>query len=77
MSRKLEIYTDHNDQPRFHTATAILEDGICTVTDAVSDLFINGLPEQKIPYTSEYAMIQQIVRDYCNGYMVVDKGALE
>lgn len=76
MSRKLEIYTDHDDQPRFHIATAILKDGICTVADAVSDLFVNGLPEQKIPYTSEYTMIQKLVEDYSNGYTVVDKGAI-
>lgn len=77
MSRKLEIYWDRAEQHRFLTATAILKDGECTITDAVSDMFVNGLPEQKIKYTSEYAMIQSIVKDFSDGYMVVDRGKLK
>lgn len=72
MSRKLEIFTDHNDEPREYAGSCVIKNGIC-----ILDLFKtnHGTPEV-IKYTSEYAMIQQIVKDYSNGYMVVDKGAI-
>lgn len=69
MSRKLEIYTDLTDNPRKRIGSAYLSNGKCIIDKFGKHVKIHD-------YTSEYAMIQQIVRDYSNGYVVVDKGGL-
>ena len=75
MSRKLEIWTDKGNQPRYLDATVTLQDGICTLVDSISDI-VPTIKPSIFEYTSEYAMIQQIVKDFSDGYMVVDKGKI-